>query len=216
MSTQHPPKTPGMRRRDLLKAGLAAGVTLSALPLARPGMLWGAEAGQPKRGGVLRVRGFDPPNFDHHLTVAGFTQSTVSFVYSKLVRHEVGGDIPPGTFIIEPDTVFLSFARTARQSAFPLGRSTPSAWTRETAMPSKRLGAAASATRWRARRSRSSRTSHRVTSRWRLRGVTMGWRSTRWGTTAHSMLRRPRCYARRSLARKREADAEWMLIYQEL
>jgi peptide/nickel transport system substrate-binding protein len=92
-----------MSRRSLLHAGLAAGATLSLWPLARPSILSGAEAGQPRRGGVLRVRGFDPPNFDHHLTLAGFTQSTVSFVYSKLVRHKVGADIPPGTFIIEPD-----------------------------------------------------------------------------------------------------------------
>jgi hypothetical protein len=49
------------------------------------------------------VRGFDPPNFDPHLTVAGFTQSTVGFVYSKLVRHKVGGDVLPGAFILEPD-----------------------------------------------------------------------------------------------------------------
>ncbi len=103
MRTQHPHKTSGVSRRELLKAGLAAGVTLSAWPLSHPSALWGAEAGSPKRGGILRVRGFDPPNFDHHLTVAGFTQSTVSFVYSKLVRHKVGGDVPPGSFIIEPD-----------------------------------------------------------------------------------------------------------------
>src|ERR671922_3010486 len=92
-----------MTRRDLLKAGLAAGITVSAWPLYSPHALWGEEAGPPKRGGTLRVRGFDPPNFDPHLTVAGFTQSTVGFVYSKLVRHKVGGDVPPGTFIIEPD-----------------------------------------------------------------------------------------------------------------
>jgi hypothetical protein len=93
----------GVHRRDLLKAGLAAGVTLSTWSLHHPAALWGAEAGQPRRGGILRVRGFDPPNFDHHLTLAGFTQSTVSFVYSKLVRHKVGADVPPGAFIIEPD-----------------------------------------------------------------------------------------------------------------
>jgi len=87
----------------MLKAGLVAGAALSALPLHSPIALWAAEAGQPKRGGILRVRGFDPPNFDPHLTIAGFTQSTVGFVYSKLVRHKVGGDVPPGTFIIEPD-----------------------------------------------------------------------------------------------------------------
>src|SRR6266704_1634670 len=93
----------GVSRRELLKAGLMAGVTLSALPLHRPAALWGAEAGPPRRGGILRVRGFDPPNFDPHLTIAGFTQSTVSFVYSKLVRHKVGADVTPGAFIIEPD-----------------------------------------------------------------------------------------------------------------
>ena len=105
METPYPTRhlVPRLRRRDVLKAGLAAGAMLSAWPLHSPTALWGAEAGQPRRGGTLRVRGFDPPNFDPHLTVAGFTQSTVGFVYSKLVRHKVGGDMPPGTFIIEPD-----------------------------------------------------------------------------------------------------------------
>ena len=84
MEIQYPTQRPMSRlsRRDVLKAGLAAGATLSAWPLRSPTTLWGAEAGQPRRGGTLRVRGFDPPNFDPHLTVAGFTQSTVGFVYS--------------------------------------------------------------------------------------------------------------------------------------
>jgi peptide/nickel transport system substrate-binding protein len=94
---------PHLTRRELLQAGLAAGATLTLQPLGRPRLLWGSEREQPRRGGILRVRGFDPPNFDPHLTVAGFTQSTVGFVYSKLVRHKVGGDVPPGTFILEPD-----------------------------------------------------------------------------------------------------------------
>jgi peptide/nickel transport system substrate-binding protein len=94
---------PGLTRRELLQAGLMAGAALSIQPLNWPPSLWGGETGQPKRGGILRVRGFDPPSFDHHLTTAGFTQSTLSFVYSKLVRHKVGADVPPGTFIIEPD-----------------------------------------------------------------------------------------------------------------
>jgi hypothetical protein len=94
---------PQLTRRELLKAGLVAGATFSMRPLGRPPLLWGGETGEPRRGGILRVRGFDPPNFDPHLTVAGFTQSTLSFVYSKLVRHKVGGDVPPGTFILEPD-----------------------------------------------------------------------------------------------------------------
>jgi hypothetical protein len=65
----HPRVIQGVRRRDLLKAGLAAGVTLSAWPLHRPQGLWATEAGHPKRGGILRVRGYDPAHFDHHLTM---------------------------------------------------------------------------------------------------------------------------------------------------
>src|SRR6266852_6210568 len=105
METPYPTRRPVPRlsRRDVLAAGLAAGATLSALPLRSPTALWGAEVGQPKRGGILRVRGFDPPHFDPHLTIAPFTQSTVSFVYSRLVRHKVGADVRPGTFIVEPD-----------------------------------------------------------------------------------------------------------------
>src|SRR5881296_558225 len=86
-----------VRRRDVLKVGLAAGVTLSTWPLYTPSVLWGAEAGQPKRGGILRVRGYDPPHFDHHLTLNFKTNTTLSFVYSKLVRHRIG--VAPGTFV---------------------------------------------------------------------------------------------------------------------
>ena len=75
----------GVRRRELLKAGLAAGVTLSAWPFQRPSGLWAAEAGQPKRGGILRVRGYDPPHFDHHQTISFKTNTTLSFVHSTLV-----------------------------------------------------------------------------------------------------------------------------------
>src|SRR2546425_12585 len=91
-----------LSRRHLLKAGLAAGVTLSTWPLTRPSESWGAAAGQPKRGGILRVWGYDPPHFDPQLTINGKTQNTVSFVYSTLVRYKVGAEIPPGTFIVEP------------------------------------------------------------------------------------------------------------------
>jgi peptide/nickel transport system substrate-binding protein len=105
MTTQqgHPHMTPGVRRRDLLKAGLAAGVTLSTWPLHHPPALWGAEAGQPKRGGILRVRGYDPVHFDPHQTISFKTHTTLSFVYSKLVRHKIGPEVRPGTFIVEPD-----------------------------------------------------------------------------------------------------------------
>src|SRR6266446_452667 len=97
-----PRKSQGVRRRDVLKAGLAAGVTLSTWPLHHPPTLWGAEAGQPKRGGILRVRGYDPPHFDHHLTLNFKTNTTLSFAYSTLVRYKVGADVRPGTFLVEP------------------------------------------------------------------------------------------------------------------
>jgi len=41
MRTPHPHTTSGVSRRTLLQAGLAAGVTLSAWPLAQPAALWG-------------------------------------------------------------------------------------------------------------------------------------------------------------------------------
>jgi len=69
MPTQHTQTTPGMRRREFLRAGLAASVTLSALPLSSPAALWGAEVGQPKHGGILRVRGYDPIHFHPHLSI---------------------------------------------------------------------------------------------------------------------------------------------------
>ncbi len=98
----HPGEARGVRRRDLLKAGLVAGVTLSTWPLHTPSVLWGAEAGPPKRGGILRVRGYDPVHFDHHQTINFKTNTTLSFAYSTLVRYKVGPDVEPGTFTTEP------------------------------------------------------------------------------------------------------------------
>jgi peptide/nickel transport system substrate-binding protein len=105
MNTQQAPPSnvQGVSRRDLLKAGLTASVMVSALPLSRPAALWGAEAEQPKRGGTLRVRGWDSVHFDPHQTISFKTHTTLSFVYSKLVRHKVGPEIHPGTFTVEPD-----------------------------------------------------------------------------------------------------------------
>src|SRR5215471_14941934 len=93
----------GISRRTVLKAGLTAGAMLSALPLSHPTTLWGAEVGQPKRGGILRVRGYDPVHFDPHQTPSFKTHTTLSFVYSKLVRHKVGPEVSPGIFHVEPD-----------------------------------------------------------------------------------------------------------------
>src|SRR5712691_6931046 len=98
----HPRVIQGLPRRELLKAGLAVGAALSAWPLARSSALWGAEAGQPKRGGILRVPGSAPPHFDPHLTINARTHIALSFVYSTLLRHTLGPGIPPGMFIVEP------------------------------------------------------------------------------------------------------------------
>jgi peptide/nickel transport system substrate-binding protein len=80
-----------------------AGAALSTWSLSGAPVLWGAEAGQPKRGGILRVRGVDPPHFDPHLTFNFKTHTTLSFVYSKLLRYRGGAEIQPGTFMLEPD-----------------------------------------------------------------------------------------------------------------
>src|SRR5262245_53482617 len=98
-ATRHPVRR--VSRRDVLKAGLAAGVAVSAWP--SPSALWGAVAGQPKRGGILHARGRDPVHFDPHLTRNQRTHAVLSFVYSKLLQHKVGADVQPGTFIVEPD-----------------------------------------------------------------------------------------------------------------
>src|SRR6516162_4614689 len=94
METQeaHAQQANGVSRRALLKAGLMAGAALSAWPLYGPPALWGAEAGPPKRGGILRVRGLDPVHFDHHLTLNARTNTTLSFLYSTLLRYQVGLD----------------------------------------------------------------------------------------------------------------------------
>ena len=43
-----------------------------------------------------------PPHFDPHLTLNFKTNTTLSFVYSTLVRYKVGADVRPGTFTMEP------------------------------------------------------------------------------------------------------------------
>jgi len=88
-----------MTRRDLLRAGLITGAALSAAPLSPPVRL----QAQGKRGGILRVRGYDPPHFDPHLALNFKQSNTLSFVYNKLVRFKVGPGVPPGSFTVEPD-----------------------------------------------------------------------------------------------------------------
>jgi len=99
----HPRHTHDLSRRDLLKAGLAASVALSTWSPYGVPALWGEAAEPPKRGGILRVRGRDPVHFDPHLTRDARTHSALSFLSSRLLRYKVGGDVRPGTFIVEPD-----------------------------------------------------------------------------------------------------------------
>ena len=98
-----PRQAQDLSRRDLLKAGLAVGAALSTWSPYRVPALWGQTAEPPKRGGILRVRGRDPVHFDPHLTRDGRTHSALSFLCGRLLRYKVGGDVRPGTFIVEPD-----------------------------------------------------------------------------------------------------------------
>ena len=85
-----PQTVQGLRRRELLQAGLVASAALSTWALSRPPVLWGAATGPPKRGGILRVRGLDPPHFDPHFTLNVRTNATLSFAYSTLCGIQSG------------------------------------------------------------------------------------------------------------------------------
>jgi hypothetical protein len=86
----HHRHAPGLSRRQLLQASLAAAATLSAWSLSGVQLLWGGEPGQPKRGGILRVRGWDPPHFDPHLTIAVFTQQPYVKNYAPTQSFDYG------------------------------------------------------------------------------------------------------------------------------
>jgi peptide/nickel transport system substrate-binding protein len=57
----------------------------------------------PKRGGTLSLRTWDPPHFDHMLTIAYKTHIPLTFTHSRLLRHKAGPNVTPGTFPIEGD-----------------------------------------------------------------------------------------------------------------
>jgi peptide/nickel transport system substrate-binding protein len=83
-------------RRTFLKLGALALAGATAVPSRALGQ-------QPRRGGAVTVRAWDPPHFDPHLTVAYKTITPNSFALSRLVRHKAGPAIAPGTFTIEGD-----------------------------------------------------------------------------------------------------------------
>ena len=56
----------------------------------------------PKRGGVFRFPGFDPPHFDPHQTPHWWTFIFTSLTHGGLVRLKAGPSVQPGTMPIEP------------------------------------------------------------------------------------------------------------------
>ena len=93
----------GLGRRDLLKLGVgavAAAPLITVTDLVRP---TGTEAQTPKRGGVFRFAGFDPPNFDPHQNVHWWTFIYLSLTHSGLLRHKAGPAVTPGTLPVEVD-----------------------------------------------------------------------------------------------------------------
>jgi peptide/nickel transport system substrate-binding protein len=85
--------------RTLPCSGLALGGAALAPHLAPTP----ARAQQPRRGGTVTIRAWDPPHFDPHLTVTYKTIVPNSFALSRLVRHKAGNAVAPGTFAIEGD-----------------------------------------------------------------------------------------------------------------
>ena len=84
-------------RRDFLK--LAAGAAAAAawqpgVALAQP---------QPKRGGVLKVIGLEPPTFDTHGSISYQTQLVSSFVRRTLFKYVNGAKYGPSDFTLVPD-----------------------------------------------------------------------------------------------------------------
>lgn len=69
-------------RRDFLKVGAGA-----AAAAAAPQTAW---AQQPKRGGILKHIGLEPPTFDIQATVSYQTQPVSSFVRRTLFKFVMG------------------------------------------------------------------------------------------------------------------------------
>jgi peptide/nickel transport system substrate-binding protein len=84
-----------MKRREFLAlGGGGAAVALGARP---------ARAQQPKRGGVLKQIGLEPPSFDIHGTVSYQTQLISSFVHRTLFKFANGPKSGPSDFTLVPD-----------------------------------------------------------------------------------------------------------------
>ena len=87
--------TGGIGRRDFLK--VAAGTAAVAVA---PRAAW---AQQPKRGGVLKHVGLEPPTFDIQATVSYQTQLISSFVHRQLFKFVNGATYGASDFTRVPD-----------------------------------------------------------------------------------------------------------------
>jgi len=100
-------------RREFLKV---TGGTAAAL--AAPRM---ARAQQPKRGGVLKHIGLEPPSFDIHATVSYQTQLVSSFVHRTLFKFVNGPQYNPSDFTLVPDLALkVEVSRDGRQYTIAL------------------------------------------------------------------------------------------------
>ena len=90
-----------LTRRGVLKLGGAAlaGGLISVRDLAAPVPVLGQT---PKRGGVFRFPGFDPPHFDPHQSVHWWTFIYTSLTHGGLMRVKAGPNVTPGTLPVEP------------------------------------------------------------------------------------------------------------------
>ncbi len=86
-----------MCRRDFVRLTAAAGAAALVHVPRR------AAAQQPRRGGVLKHVGFDPPTFDIHGSVSYQTQMVSSFVHRTLFKFVNGATYGPSDFTRVPD-----------------------------------------------------------------------------------------------------------------
>lgn len=92
-------REPGWSRRRWLAMSGGVAASLIAARVNRSG----AATDSPRRGGVLTLRAWDPPNFDLQRLDSYKTHIIYSFTHSRLLRHRAEPGLPPGTFVIEGD-----------------------------------------------------------------------------------------------------------------
>jgi peptide/nickel transport system substrate-binding protein len=87
-----------LERREFLKLAASSAAALAAAPRASL-----AQPPQPRRGGVLKQVGLEPPTFDIHGSVSYQTQLISSFVHRTLFKYVNGAKSGPSDFTRVPD-----------------------------------------------------------------------------------------------------------------